>query len=49
MQLEQYTKKQLVQMIEQQKNSMFAERKFYLEKISKLEEEIRNERNKNNG
>lgn len=35
-----YTKKQLEQMIEQQKNSMFAERKFYLDKIAKLEEEI---------
>ena len=41
MQLESFTKKQLIQMIKEQQKSNETERRFYLKRIKELEEKIR--------
>lgn len=41
MQLESLTKKQLIKLIEEQKNANFAERKFYIKKLDAIEDFLR--------
>lgn len=48
MQLENLTKKELIQIIEKQKRMMSTSEKFYLKRIQELEQVIRNYKELNN-